>query len=121
MEGDTEGVSTKPPNGRPSASSSIKKESPTEIPKNPLLEMFSLGEFGHAKLTQAELDKLTTKLNGSRDTYIANFDRWVHEAPLAKHNGVKRQDRNAYASICSWYYRDVKEGKVKSNERKNIF
>lgn len=71
------------------------------------------GEFGHVILTDAEYSKLKTELNGHTQTYIEDFDRWVHEAPDAKANGVRRRDRNPYASIRQWYSRNVREGKVK--------
>lgn len=70
------------------------------------------GEFGWAKLTATEFSKLKDKLNGHTDEYISRFDLWVQQAPDAKAHGVKRRDREAYASIRAWYDKDVKEGKT---------
>ena len=73
----------------------------------------SLGEFGCAKMTEEQEIKLRAKLNGRLDEYIDRFDRWVHEAPEAKHAGVRRKDRHSYESILAWHDRDVKEGRQK--------
>lgn len=77
-------------------------------------ERLAHGEHGHALLTPDEFLKLKQKLNSHAEDFIRQFDEWVHEAPSAKHNGVRRKDRNPYASICKWYDRAVKEGRVKS-------
>jgi hypothetical protein len=93
------------------------------IPSLPLLtintslpvdtDVLAFGEHKHALMTSSEYQRLKQKLNGHSDDFIARFDSWVHEAPHAKHQGVRRQDRNAYASICQWFAREVKEGKLK--------
>lgn len=75
-------------------------------------EKLPFGEFGMARMTKAEHGRLITRLNGLSERYIERFDRWVKEAPDAKHAGVKRKDRNAYASILAWYDRDLKEGRI---------
>jgi hypothetical protein len=93
-----------------SSSSSSDKRERENLPPNDLI---GFGEFGMAKLTPEQHAKLLTRLNGNLETYIARFDRWVHEAPSAKVNGVKRSDRHAYESILSWFEKDVAEGKVK--------
>ncbi len=82
----------------------------TDTPVVPLVEC---GEFGMAKLTHDQYEKLEERMNGSLNGYIERFDLWVHEAPDAKANGVKRKDRHAYESILNWYERDLKEGKIK--------
>lgn len=79
----------------------------------PIVPFGTFGEFGRAKLTVEQHAKLTAKLNGNLDAYIERFDRWVNEAPRAKANGVRREERHAYESILAWFDRDVKEGKVK--------
>jgi DNA-binding MarR family transcriptional regulator len=86
-------------------------------PKVPIQEIgtLKLGEHGWTRLTSEEHTKLTAKLNGRLGDYIQDFDTWVQTAPDAKHDGVRRRDRNAYASICSWYSRDVKTGKVRAS------
>lgn len=78
-------------------------------------ENLAYGEHGHALLSAIEFERLGEKLNSHREDFIRQFDRWVHEAPNAKHNGVRRKDRDPYASICSWFDRAVKEGKVKTS------
>lgn len=74
------------------------------------------GEFKLAILTAEQYSKLLAVLNGNLTTYIDRFDRWVHEAPKAKANGVRREDRHAYESILNWYDRDLKDGKIKATE-----
>jgi hypothetical protein len=76
-------------------------------------ETLVLGEHGRVRITPEENKKLLKKLNGSFDAYVADFDNWVAQAPDAKKDGVRRRDRDAYASICAWYSRDVKEGKTR--------
>jgi hypothetical protein len=79
-------------------------------------ERVAFGEHAHAVMTRGEHRKLREKLNSHLDDFISQFDNWVHEAPDAKHQGVKRRDRDPYASICQWYARAVKEGKVKPSK-----
>lgn len=76
-------------------------------------ERVALGEHKHAVMTRGEHAKLKEKLNSHCEDFIQRYDDWVHQAPDAKHQGVRRKDRDAYASICQWYARDVKEGKLK--------
>lgn len=86
--------------------------------------LVSYGEFKRAQMTLEQHAKLLAEMDGSLDSYICDFDRWVNEAPDAKHNGVRRRDRHAYESISAWYRRDVKEGKVKKPktlERKAVY
>jgi hypothetical protein len=90
----------------------IQKQTRTEREKEPAAVGLALGEFQRCKLTQTEYDKLKVELNGHLATYIADFDRWVNEAPDAKANGVRRKDRHAYESILSWFHRHQREGKI---------
>ena len=76
------------------------------------IQILAYGEFGKARLSASEFEKLKAKLNGNFDDYVNRFDRWVAEAPNAKANGVMRKNRNAYLSISNWFDRDVKEGKI---------
>lgn len=70
------------------------------------------GEFGWVQLSEQEVQKLHERVGiETAADYIARFDQWVEEAPNAKHSGVKRKDRKAYASILNWIDRDQKEGK----------
>lgn len=85
-----------------------KKELPAEVPKNPLLVF---GEFGWVKLTSEQHAKLKEKLNGRFDEYVCRFDGWVQEAPKAKASGVRRCEKDPYATIGNWFIRDEKEGK----------
>ncbi len=78
----------------------------------PASNTLALGEFKRVILTPEQHAKLLAVLNGNLETYVARFDRWVNEAPKAKANGVRREDRHAYESIMNWYERDVKDGKV---------
>jgi hypothetical protein len=107
------------PSHQPSRNQEQEQEQEQDIERGresadaPPSNLLNLGEFGMARMTQDQHAKLLAKLNGSLETYIASFDRWVHEAPNAKAGGSKRRDRHAYESILAWYDRDVKEGKVK--------
>lgn len=83
-------------------------ETERETPKPPL-QVF--GEFGWVRLTSEQHQNLKIQLNGRTDDYIARFDGWVQEAPEAKAHGVRRKDRDAYASILNWHRKDVAEGK----------
>lgn len=78
----------------------------------------TLGEFGHVHLTPVQFTNLKLALNGYTDRYITRFDLWVQEAPLAKAHGVRRQDRDAYASIRAWYNRDHEEGKLGQRQQR---
>lgn len=80
-------------------------------------DVLALGEHKNAHMTPSEYQRLKDKLNGHSEEFIARFDSWVQEAPEAKHQGVRRKDRNAYASICQWFAREVKEGKLKPTGR----
>jgi len=91
-------------------------ESADALPPTPLV----FGEFKRVVLTADQHAKLIATLNGSLETYMTNFDRWVNEAPEAKASGVKRKDRHAYESILSWYQRDLKEGKIKRPPSKEL-
>lgn len=71
------------------------------------------GEFGRVKLTHEQHLKLKAELSSFFDPYVRRFDCWVNEAPKAKANGVKREDRHAYESILGWYHRDLQEGKIR--------
>lgn len=82
--------------------------------------VLSLGQFGHAVMTPAERASLTEKLNGSAEDFIEQFDCWVHEAPDAKKDGIRRRDRRAYPSILSWFNRAVKEGKIKGHPQQAV-
>jgi hypothetical protein len=75
--------------------------------------VLSFGEFGLARMTQAQHGKLKAKMGPHLDGFIRRFDHWVHEAPEAKANGVKRKERHAYESIGAWFERDLKDGKLK--------
>ncbi len=76
-------------------------------------ERIAFGEFGRSLLSHDEHAKLKAELGSSLESYIDEFDRWVHEAPEAKaKDGVKRKDRNPYLSIGNWYRKAVKEGKT---------
>jgi hypothetical protein len=66
------------------------------------------GEFGNCKLLAEEHAKLTAKLNGNLNSYIARFDRWIEEAKNPK-TGLpppKLRNRKAYLSILNWWERD---------------
>lgn len=76
--------------------------------------VLSFGESGYTKLTQRQYDNLKAELNGHCDLLIREYDEWVAAAPEAKHDGVRRKDRNAYPSIKAWYRRKVAEGKIKT-------
>jgi len=84
------------------------------------------GEFGWARLTAEQYEKLTERLNGKLPGFIERFDNWVNEAPDAKKDGIRRRDRHAYESIISWSQKDesrgtygqresAEEGKVRRN------
>lgn len=84
-------------------------------------KILTFGEFQRVHLTTEQHRKLEDKLNGSLDSYITSFDRWVNEAPDAKDkSGVRRKDRHAYESILSWSDRDAKEGKVKPPTKRGL-
>lgn len=79
-------------------------------PPAPKRQVF--GEFGWVQLSEQEVQKLHDRVGiETAADYAARFDQWVEEAPNAKHSGVRRKDRNAYASILNWIDRDQKEGK----------
>ena len=79
-------------------------ETEGEIPQPPLLVF---GEFGWVKITAEQHQNLKAQLNGKFEDYVARFDGWVQEAPTAKTNGVRRKDRNPYASIQNWHRKDA--------------
>ena len=84
---------------------------PTEEsnPINDSLNIEGYGEFHRAILTKEQYDKLQFKLNGKLGDYIDRFDRWVNDAPNAKHAGVQRKDRHAYESILAWHDKDQQQ------------
>lgn len=96
-----------------SSSSSSSKQGEPPKPPDPILQ---LGEFGRAWMTEEQHAKLKSKLNGHSEDFIRQFDEWVQQAPDAKHNGVKRKDRDPYASILAWYDRAVKRGEIRKKD-----
>ncbi len=87
------------------------------LPSPPQQEEHTYGEFGRVRLTTQQHENLSSRMNGSLQSYIDRFDRWVNESPKAKANGVKREDRHAYESIQNWYDRDVKEGRISAGQK----
>ena len=76
--------------------------------KGALPPKHSYGEFGRVLLTSDEANKLSERLGPDLMTeYIERFDLWVEESPATKTGGVRRDKRSAYASILSWYRRDL--------------
>jgi hypothetical protein len=67
----------------------------------------TFGEFGNVRLTAEEHAKLITRLNGHTDDYINRLDRWGAEQP-----GKFNKRKSHYATILTWFDRDVKDGKV---------
>lgn len=70
------------------------------------------GEFQLVRLTADEHDKLKTRLNGHTDDYINRLDRWGKQDPR---KFAKRKSH--YATILTWYDRDVKDGKVRPHNQ----
>jgi len=72
------------------------------------------GEFGHVRLTVLEHEKLRAKLNGLTASYIDELDLYGEKHPkkFAEHS-------SHYATILTWYYRAVKEGKHGTSQRIN--
>ncbi len=107
--------------GRGTRSVVAALEPELEPKKNLLTEdsiYIGFGEFKYAKLTAEQYAKLQLRLNGRLNHYIESFDHWVNEAPNAKHKGVRRKDRHAYESIISWSERDLKEGKLSGDGKR---
>ncbi len=68
----------------------------------------SHGEFGNCRLLADEHEKLLTKLNGTLDSFIDRFDRWI-EGKRSRKTGIiplKYRDQNAYLSILNWSEKD---------------
>lgn len=97
----------------------LSPEDPPTPPEDPPPPLLELGEFKRARMTEEQAEKLIALLGSEFENYIGRFDRWVNDAPRAKHHGVKREDRHAYESIRQWYDRDLKEGKVRGTHQQN--
>lgn len=99
---------------------------PPCIPPNPLREtetqrraetgasapepILVFGEFQLVRLTADEHAKLKLKLNGHTDDYINRLDRWGKDQP-----GKFAKRKSHYATLLTWFDRDVKDGKVVSS------
>lgn len=82
--------------------------------ENPLTPLLTFGEFRHVRLTADQHASLITRLNGHTDDYINRLDRWGEDQPA---KFAKRKSH--YATILTWFDRDVKDGKVKDGKREN--
>lgn len=97
-------------------------------PLHTYVPVIAFGEFGWAKLTADQHEKLTLRLNGKLDSFIERFDIWVNEAPDAKYRGVRRRERHAYESIIAWSQKDEaertsygqRESAEQGKERRNL-
>ena len=85
--------------------SRARGETETEVQRQNTEIYAAYGEFGHAKMTEAQHAKLKAKLDGNLEAYIDRFDRWLEENP-------SKRKRRAYLSILNWFDRDVREGKA---------
>jgi hypothetical protein len=94
-----------------------RTDTDTEQNRKPPLPLLALGEHGFAKMTASKKQKLEMKMNGAAEQLITEFDLWVAAAPNAKAGGIRRQDRDAYATIQAWYSRRVREGRLTQTRR----
>ncbi len=83
--------------------------------------LLSLGEFGNAKVTQDQHQKLITALGQKLDSYIARFDRWIEQLRDPKTGALpaKYRNRQAYLSILNWFETDTEKGDSNGTRQQN--
>lgn len=83
----------------------IRNNNIKEIPISKEITKSIYGEFSHVLLSDAEYEKLTSKLGESdRDSYIDRLDRYIENYPS---KGKKYHSH--YSTILNWYDRDKKK------------
>lgn len=83
--------------------------------------LLTLGEFGNAKVTEAQHEKLKTTLGPKLDSYITRFDRWIEQLKNPKTGKLpaKYRNRQAYLSISSWFETDTEKGNSHGTRQQN--
>src|SRR5262245_40961726 len=102
-------------------------ETPHDEPHHYVPEpIIGYGEFGWARMTEAQHRKLQGRIGDELADYIERFDDWVNQGPDKKDKGgIQRRDRHAYETIRNWHSTALKSnggpyGRQKTKQDRTI-